>query len=214
MKTCFVAFIAAVYSQAGWNAGTMSAVVAKMTTLRAQTALVLGGRAVALVVAGAALGLAVNAVHPGGVRFATFSSPVACTQAESAGSKPGAGAEVSLLSPTEVAALCADPTVLVADARPAARFAEGHVVGAIHLPCTSSQGAASAALDRLSSRKTLVVYGEGTDDALPVAEEMRRRTTRSDVRIAVLAGGFPAWNRAGLACASGPCAACGADDGK
>jgi rhodanese-related sulfurtransferase len=215
MKTCcFVAFIAAVYSQAGRNAGTMRAVVARMTTLTtSRAAMWVGGRAVALVGAGAALGLVVNAVHPNGVRFATFSPPVACTQHEGAGGGPGAGASVALLSPSEVASLCADPSALVADARPAARFAEGHVVGAIHLPCTSSQGAASAALDLLAARKTLVVYGDGTEDALPVAEEMRRRELRPDVRIAVLVGGFQAWSRAGLACASGPCASCEAHPG-
>jgi rhodanese-related sulfurtransferase len=170
----------------------------------------LGARAAALVAVAAALGLVVNALHPRGVRFASFKPPVACTQGEgtAAATGPAAGAEVSLLSPAEVATLCADPSALVADARPAARFAEGHVVGAIHLPCTSSRGAASAALDLLAARKTLVVYGEGTDDALPVAEEMWRRAARPDVRIAVLAGGFSAWNRAGLACASGPCATC------
>jgi 3-mercaptopyruvate sulfurtransferase SseA len=120
----------------------------------------------------------------------------------------GTVAEVELLRPAEVAALCADPSALVADARPAARFAEGHVAGAIHLPCTSSQGAASAALDLFAARRTLVVYGDSTDDALPVAQEMRRRIARPDVRIAVIDGGFAAWSHAGLACASGPCLAC------
>ena len=92
---------------------------------------------------------------------------------------------MALLSPVEVAGLCADPTALVADARPADRFAEGHVVGAIHLPCTSSQGAATAAVDLLAARKMLVVYGEATEDALLVAEEMRRRSPgrgRADCR--------------------------------
>ncbi len=140
------------------------------------------GRALALVGVGAVLGLGVNAVHPRGVRFSSFSVPLACSQtAGEQGSGPGRAPDVALLSPTEVAGLCADPTALVADARPADRFAEGHVVGAIHLPCTSSQGAATAAVDLLAARKTLVVYGEahrgrvvgGGRDAAAVARPRR-----------------------------------------
>jgi len=180
-----------------------------MSPATTRAAVTLGARALALVGVGAVLGLGVNAVHPRGIRFSSFSAPLACSQAGAEqGGAPGRAADVALLSPAEVASLCADPTALVADARPADRFAEGHVVGAIHLPCTSSQGAATAAVDLLAARKMLVVYGEATEDALLVAEEMRRRSPGREVRIAVLAGGFPAWSRAGLACASGPCTTC------
>jgi rhodanese-related sulfurtransferase len=178
-----------------------------MTMSKAAATLGLCARAGCVIAAGAALGLLVNLVHPRGVRFGAFAAPVACGQTAAAAA-PGAPAEVELLAPADVARLCADPTALVADARSAARFAEGHVVGAIHLPCTSSQGAATAALDLLAAKKTLVVYGDATDDAMPVAQEMRRRSVRPDVRIAVMEGGFAGWSRAGLACASGPCAAC------
>ena len=176
-----------------------------MSPATTRAAVTLGARALALVGVGAVLGLGVNAVHPRGIRVSSFSAPLACSQA---GAEQGGAADVALLSPAEVASLCADPTALVADARPADRFAEGHMVGAIHLPCTSSEGAATAAVDLLAARKMLVVYGEATEDALLVAEEMRRRLPGREVRIAVLAGGFPAWSRAGLACASGPCTTC------
>lgn len=171
-------------------------------------ALGLFGRAGGLIAVGVALGFLVNVVHPRRVRFGGFTPPVACGAALSPIPSDGTPADVELLSPADVAGLCADPSALVADTRPAARFAEGHVVGAIHLPCTSSQGTASAALDLFATRKTIVVYGDTTDDALPVAREMRNRLGRPNVRVAVLDGGFPAWNHAGLACASGPCAAC------
>jgi 3-mercaptopyruvate sulfurtransferase SseA len=169
----------------------------------------LPSRVAVLLAAGAALGLLVNLVHPRAVRFATFAPPRVC----SAGPEP-AGAPtppaVELLSLTEVANLCGDPHAMVADARSAERFAEGHVAGAIHLPCASSRVAATAALDRLAGKETLVVYGDSTEEALPVAEELRRRGDRPGLRVAVLAGGFPAWSQAGLACSSGPCADCGA----
>ena len=170
------------------------------------------GRVVCLLGAGATLGLAVNVVHPRGVRFHDYAAPVACTtgpDATASGGVAGQAAPVEILSQAQVASLCGDPRVLVADARSAAQFAEGHVTGAIHLPCASSRLVASAALDALAGKETLVVYGDGTADALPVAEEMRRRAARPGVRIAVLAGGFHAWSHAGLACSSGPCADCG-----
>lgn len=172
--------------------------------------LALTSRAATLLATGAALGLLVNALHPRGVRFARFAPPVACTQS---GAAAPAGASqvppIEILSLAQVASLCGDPRALVADARTADQFAEGHVTGAIHLPCASSRLTASAALDLLAGKETLVVYGQATDDALPVAEEMRRRSARPAIHVAVLAGGFPAWSRAGLACSSGPCADCG-----
>jgi len=171
------------------------------------------GRAAALLGVGVALGLAINAWHPRGVRFGSYAPPAACTAGSgdtvAAGAlKPAADPTIDILSQAQVASLCGDPRALVADARSAAEFAEGHVAGAIHLPCASSRLAANAALDQLAGKETLVVYGRGTDDALPVAEEMRRRRGPG-LRVAVLAGGFPAWSRAGLACSSGPCADCG-----
>jgi rhodanese-related sulfurtransferase len=168
----------------------------------------LPARVAILIGCGAALGLLVNLAHPRAVRLTSFAAPSSCV---SPAAHTGVAAQpaVEILSLSQVASLCGDPRALVADARSAERFAEGHVTGAIHLSCASSRGAASAALDMLAGKETLVVYGDGTDDALPVAEEMRRRGERPGLRVAVLAGGFPAWSQAGLACSSGPCADCG-----
>jgi rhodanese-related sulfurtransferase len=165
------------------------------------------GRALCLLLAGSALGLAVNAARPDGVRFTKFAAPNSC------GAEPapaGVGVPVAVLRPTDVVALCNEAETLLADVRPPAEFAEGHVTGAIHLPCTSSGQAASAAIDRLAGRHTLIVYGDATDDAKVVADELSRRVQRADLRIIVIEGGFDAWNHAGLACSSGPCAECGA----
>ena len=157
--------------------------------------------------AGVALGMLVNLVHPHAVRFASVAPPSACAVPEALAGAVAPTVEV--LSLVQVASLCGDPRALVADARNAERFADGHVAGAIHLPCASSRVAATAALDQLAGKETLVVYGDGTDDAVPVAEELRRRGDRPGLRVAVLAGGFRAWSQAGLACSSGPCADCG-----
>src|SRR5580765_20052 len=112
-------------------------------------------RAACLLVAGALAGLAVNVLHPRGVRFfgpAATAAPSACGlppggDGAAGAAAPAAGADaVEVLSVTQASGLCGDPRVLVADARGAAAFAEGHVSGAVHLPCAASQGVASAAL--------------------------------------------------------------------
>jgi rhodanese-related sulfurtransferase len=164
------------------------------------------GRALCLVLAGSALGLGVNAARPDGVRFTKFAPPTTCGAGEAAAVSSAAPVEV--LAPTAAVSVCGDAQTLVADVRPAEEFAQGHVTGAIHLPCASSDSAASAAVDRLAGHHTLVVYGDGTEDARVVADELRRRAGRAGLRIVVIEGGFAAWSRAGLACSSGPCVEC------
>jgi rhodanese-related sulfurtransferase len=150
-------------------------------------------RAAVLLVCSTVLGLVVNALRPDGVRASAFAPPTQC--AEEAGPPEE-------LSPADAAQLCGRPDVVIADARPAARYAEGHVAGAIHLPCGADGRAAEDALNRLGTAHTVVVYGERTDDAQPVAAGLKRRAAAA--RVAVLRGGFTAWNEAGMACASGP----------
>jgi rhodanese-related sulfurtransferase len=167
-------------------------------------------RALCLMGTGAILGLLLNGVRADGVPLSTYTAPNACASSGATGPAPPPGSvpAVEELSPVDAAGLCGDPRTLIADARPAADFAQGHVSGAIHLPCTASGLVASAAVDLVAGRQTLIVYGATTDDARRVADEMRRRVDRADLRVVVLAGGFSAWNQAGLACASGPCPQC------
>jgi rhodanese-related sulfurtransferase len=175
--------------------------------------LVLVARAACLLGAGAALGFALNAARADGVRFRAFAAPSACTVtvAPAAPSAATAGATVTeVLAPADAANLCNDPGAVVADVRSAARFAEGHVAGAIHLPCAASGRVASDAAQLLGGKRTLIVYGDDTADALPVADEMRRRVGRSGPRIVVIEGGFARWSQANLACSSGPCLECAA----
>jgi rhodanese-related sulfurtransferase len=170
-----------------------------MGSLIARAALLLGGAM--------ALGLAVNAVRPGGVALRSFAAPVVCTTAPGAAA-PSAAPPVLVVAPADAVGLCGDPDTVIADVRPPAAFALGHVTGAIHLPCAASGSVADAAAGTLAGKHSLVVYGDGTADAQVVADEMRRRINRADLRILVLAGGFPAWSQAGLACSSGPCPDC------
>ncbi|HEX4461573.1 MAG TPA: rhodanese-like domain-containing protein [Polyangia bacterium] len=156
-------------------------------------------RALSLVAGAAALGLVTNAARPGGVALASFAPPTECT-----GPHEGAGAARDDLSPADAAQLCGQPGVVVADARPAGAFAEGHVAGAVHLPCDA--GDAGEALTHFDRAQRIVVYGATSEDARPVADSLRGR--HPNARVQVLAGGFAAWSSAGLACASGPCDEC------
>lgn len=157
-------------------------------------------RALVLVVAGAVLGFAGNAARPHGLRIAAFAPPTECSGGEHGAPTP------TVMPPAEASSLCGQPSVVIADTRPESAFVEGHVAGAVHLPCDAGGKTAVDALAHFSHAQTIVVYGNSTDDARPVAESLQRR--HPDVRVAVLDGGFAAWSQAGLACASGPCPEC------
>jgi 3-mercaptopyruvate sulfurtransferase SseA len=158
-------------------------------------------RTVVLLVIGAAVGLGGNAVRKDGISLRSYSPPASCEGAKG-------GPLVQVLPPGQAVRLCGDSGVMVADARPPQRFAEGHVADAVHLPCAAPNADASAVVARLAHKHTLIVYGDTTEEARPVAEDLRRRVGRGDLRIVVLEGGFPAWSKAGLACSSGPCPEC------
>src|SRR4051794_18078970 len=117
-------------------------------------------RAVMLIIGAAAIGLVANQVRPHGVALAAYSAPASCG-AEEAG--------VAEIDPSEAIRLCGHPEIVIADTRPANRFAEGHVAGAIHLPCDAAGSVASDAMHHLEGASTVIVYGEATDDARPVA---------------------------------------------
>jgi rhodanese-related sulfurtransferase len=155
-------------------------------------------RAFALVAAAAVLGLAVNRVRPGGVSLASFQPPTQCSAHEAR--------TVDDVVPAEAASWCGQPDVVIADTRSAAAYAEGHVAGAIHLPCDANGQAAVEALAHFDRARRIIVYGQSSEDPRPVADSLGRR--HPNARVQVLAGGFPAWSGAGLACASGPCDEC------
>jgi 3-mercaptopyruvate sulfurtransferase SseA len=161
-------------------------------------------RAALLVLLGGGLGLGAHLVRPAGLSLMAFRPAATCSTGHPA------VAAVETLAPAEAAHLCQQPGVLIADARPPQRYAEGHVVDAVHLPCAASGSDVSSVVDRLETMKMVIVYGDTTEEARPVAQDLSRRIGRPDLRVVVLEGGFPAWNQAGLACASGPCNQCAA----
>lgn len=156
-------------------------------------------RAAGLVLGGALAGLGLNAARPAGVALIDFNPPTACSAAH--GEEP-----VVEVAAREASRLCGQPGVLFADTRSAAQFAEGHVADAVHLPCDASAVGAEGALRKLDPAQTIIVYGESSDAGRAVAETLRRRGLKAELR--VLAGGFRAWEAEGLACASGPCRDC------
>jgi rhodanese-related sulfurtransferase len=156
-------------------------------------------RAAALVVAGAAAGLGVNAARPAGaIALLRFEPPTSCSAEEPA------VAPVAELTPGEASQLCGRGGVVFADTRSGERFEAGHAAGAVHLPCDATELGAQAAIASLerAGAQTVIVYGDSSDDGRAVAETLRRRGLRTDLR--VLRGGFAAWEREGLACVSGP----------
>ena len=159
-------------------------------------------RAILLIVAGATLGLASNLLRASGLRFSSFAAPTMCDGVEAETTAPP-------IAPEAAATLCGREGIVIADARPAAAYAEGHIASAVHLPCNASGAFADGTIAHFEGARTIIVYGQSTAEAVPVAASLRRRqkaTLPVDVR--VLEGGFPAWEKAGLACASGPCDEC------
>lgn len=156
-------------------------------------------RALALAVAGLLLGVLGNALRPDGVALRPLPEPVAC-EGESKGPR--------LLAPEEASRLCRSGGVLIADARSMTRYREGHISSAIHLPCDADGRVASDAIAHLDGVKTVVVYGDSTREAQPVAASLWRRLEKTGADVVVLEGGFHAWEAAGLACMSGPCNDC------
>jgi rhodanese-related sulfurtransferase len=162
-------------------------------------------RAAALLVLGATLGFASNNLRRDGVPLAEFAPPVLCTDEDA----PSELREVEILAPTAAAHACAEAPALIIDARSAEAFAEGHIAGALHLPCSASDEAAEVAESGISTGGLLLVYADSTDAALPVARQMQKRIAKPRQRIGVLEGGFAAWRDANFACASGGCPHCG-----
>jgi rhodanese-related sulfurtransferase len=154
-----------------------------------------------LLLAGALAGLGINAGRAAPLALRGFEPQVVCSAGAEEGAPP-----IAQVSAAAASSMCAHEGVVFADTRSAAEYAEGHVANAIHLPCDASKSGADSAIERLGPARTIIVYGTSTDDGHEVAETLRTRGLRGDLR--VLEGGFAAWEKQGLACASGPCHEC------
>ena len=161
-------------------------------------------RAAALVVFGAAFGLAVNAAR--GAKGVALAKAV-YSRAEGGVCSAPAGTGDHSVSLDEAISLRAQTGVAFGDTRAPDDYARGHVASAVHLPCFAGAAQSASSIAQLGAPRTLILYG--ADDAQPdahlAAEELARRGF-ADVRI--LRGGFHAWQAAGLPAESGPCEQC------
>ncbi len=158
-------------------------------------------RGAAIVGVGACVGLTVNVLRSTGLKLERYAPAAMC-------SGTAMPQEIRVLQPQQAARLCGDTRTLVADVRSAAAFTEGHVAGAVHIPCSGSRADVENVRTRLASKEALVVYGESEEQAQKVASDLAARINRPELSVAVIAGGWHAWFDAGMACASGPCDDC------
>jgi rhodanese-related sulfurtransferase len=158
-------------------------------------------RAAAIVGVGACAGLTINALRTSGPKFERYAPAAVC-------SGVALPQEIRVLQPQQAARLCGDERTLVADVRSAAAFTQGHVAGAVHIPCSGSRADLEQVRLRLASKEALVVYGDSEEQARQVANDLAGRINRPELSVAVIAGGWHAWLDAGMACASGPCDDC------
>lgn len=150
-------------------------------------------RTAALLFGATALGLGANAARSDGVPLFAWQATAVCET-------PAVAAE---LTPGQAQGLCADPTVLVVDVRPHESFQRGHIPNAIHLPCQTDR-LENQTFTQLSQASAILVYGDTTEEAHAVADSLAERR----LPVHILAGGYPGWEAAGMACSSGPCNDC------
>lgn len=87
--------------------------------------------------------------------------------------------------------------VLLLDPRPADRFAEGHLPGAVNVPLERIPLERGTLPPALSSPKYVIVYGDNPGDAYAIAAVKRLlRAGQGGARL--FTGGLSEWNNAGL----------------
>jgi len=152
-------------------------------------------QAIALATTGALLGLGVNALRPAGVSVLRPWVGDNDATAECA----LASADPVRIDVVAAMRLLATHAAVFGDVRGASEYAAGHVVDAVHLPCSAE---APEWLVSVAKTSTVVLYGGDDADPDPVAQSLAANGYR-DVR--VLSGGFRAWRDGGGSAASGPC---------
>lgn len=167
---------------------------------------------VAILLGGGALcGFAGNAVHPGGLRL---TQPV-WSQAETGqcsgpthqgGAPPTPTLEApAWISVQQALALRGAPGLVIGDLRPPREYAQGHIAGAVHLPCSGALG--QEAFSKIPSGGKLLLY-----DADGQSPQLQQAATTALIRglskVYLLQGGFVGWTLAALPAESGTCDRC------
>ena len=158
-------------------------------------------RAAVIAVSAMLAGWITNRLRREPIELRAYEPPTQCSEAAEA-------ATATVLNAQAISHMCGRDDVVFADARNEADFELGHVTGAVHLACTSSRGDVGQLLGQLRNKRTLVVYGNSTQEARLVADGLLRQTKRHDLAVIVLEGGFAAWRDSGQACSSGACEKC------
>jgi rhodanese-related sulfurtransferase len=160
-------------------------------------------QAVVLVVAGAVLGLLVNALRPGGISLVQPIAAAAGTTGASCEAPAGAVRDVDVGEACDLEAAGA----AFVDARPAAAYAAGHVAGAFHLPSRGDCPGFEEALARIREAPTVVVYDD--DGSCALARHLADRlVARGLIDVRVMTGGFAGWCAADRPAEAGSCGAC------
>lgn len=153
-------------------------------------------RTLVLLVLGSALGFVFNWVRPSGVPLHPVEKVAVCEAAQ-----PD---DLVVMAPDDAAALCEQLGAIVLDVRSEEDYAKGHVADAIHLPCRDNPLAGDIS-GLLATANLILIYGESTEDARPVAQSLVQRRYQN---VRILEGGYAAWEAAGQGCVSGPCEDC------
>lgn len=163
-------------------------------------------RVVAIALAGAGLGLAINPFTPKPARLTVPVYPASASGAAtcSAHAEPAPPVRVSQQDAKQACEACSAAFV---DARGESAFAEGHIPGAFHLP-PSGHPDEAALLQKLRGYREVIVYDDdvGCKLAAGVAERLKDDGLQ-DVR--VLDGSWVKWLSSGGPAVSGACEMCG-----
>ena len=146
-------------------------------------------RAALVLAAGGIVATAGNAVSPVGLAWGATPRQSAAAEARELGAEP---VEISAARTAS-----RDRTVLLFDARPRARYEEGHLPGALSLPARSLDEALAKWSPILAPDQPIVVYcaGERCDDSLRVAELL---VNQGYGNVKVFLGGYAEWKLRGL----------------
>lgn len=157
-----------------------------------------GLRVLVLAAGGSILGVTANAVSPNGVRWKAVLPTAAMDGASCVA--PVATKTISLQEGLRLH--LAGQTTFV-DVRAAELYEQGHIEGALHMPCRSSTRLEL----KVPATRPIVVYGEGSD-AGRAADALYGR---GFVDVSLLEGGFSTWRQAHGPAEAGSCEGCSDD---
>jgi 3-mercaptopyruvate sulfurtransferase SseA len=155
-------------------------------------------RSLVVVAGGACLGLAINGVAPKGL---DLRKPIFATAEETSCES------IRRITQVEAQSVCSACTAAFVDARNETAFAQGHILGAVHLP-PHGHADESPIIARLQTYPMVVVYDD--DVGCKIAEDVAKHLVKEDglPDVRVLDGSWMAWQQSGGPAQSGACEVC------